>query len=329
MASREPMWFCHECEAEMRPMMMPDPHCERCNSTFVEKIENTDDDPRQYHQHAGGGPEGNGEAFDPLDFLMNLSAMVAEGPPPPTGARPRDRPRSPQFTTNSSNFSIRIDRTGDGPTRTVFTSNRTPPTRSDSIPPIFGAAGGTRNREDADITGPLMFQYLAALLAGPGGRNGAGGPFAQMFGPGQEPGRMGDYVFSQQALDEIMTQLMENSTSRPVPATEDIMQKLPKTVLEDGSPLLEKDCAVCKDPFQLGTEDPAEQCADTSSYHNHTTMDPVKVHPGVLVHRGLTTAATHHALPFLGLAALVALTPIPPLVKVLTTPVLAPVCSGI
>lgn len=81
---------------------------------------------------------------------------------------------------------------------------------------------------------------------------------------GPERGRLGDYVFNQEALDHILTQLMENSNaSRPVPATEEIIDKLPREVLEEGSPTLEKDCAVCKDQFKLQTEDPDEQVVVT------------------------------------------------------------------
>jgi E3 ubiquitin-protein ligase RNF115/126 len=37
------------------------------------------------------------------------------------------------------------------------------------------------------------------------------------------------------ALDEIMTQLMENSNSgRPVPATDEIIENLPREILEVG-----------------------------------------------------------------------------------------------
>ena len=65
-----------------------------------------------------------------------------------------------------------------------------------------------------------------------------------------ENGRMGDYVFNQEggstcadhpfssqdisniALDQIMTQIMENSNAnRPAPASEEIMANLPREVL--------------------------------------------------------------------------------------------------
>lgn len=88
-----------------------------------------------------------------------------------------------------------------------------------------------------------MAQYLMALL---GNRN------PSLFGLGDsEVGRMGDYVFNQEgsfsllirsycldelvALDEIITNLMENSNAtRPVPATEEIIDKLNREVLETG-----------------------------------------------------------------------------------------------
>ena len=41
------------------------------------------------------------------------------------------------------------------------------------------------------------------------------------------------------ALDQLMTQLMEGANStRPVPATEEIMERLPREVLEEGSEFL-------------------------------------------------------------------------------------------
>jgi len=97
---------------------------------------------------------------------------------------------------------------------------------------------------------------------GPGRPN----PFADILGMhrGPEEGRLGDYALTQQALDQIMTALMENSNAhRPAPATDEVLNKLEREVLEEGAPLLEKDCAVCKDQFALRTEDPDEQVVIT------------------------------------------------------------------
>ncbi|KAF9644673.1 hypothetical protein BDM02DRAFT_3070355, partial [Thelephora ganbajun] len=96
---------------------------------------------------------------------------------------------------------------------------------------------------------------------------GAPNPFVDFLGTqrgGLEGGRLGDYVLNQQALDQIITALMENSNAhRPVPVTDEVLEKLDCEVLEEGSPLLEKDCAICKDTFSLQTEDPDEQVVIT------------------------------------------------------------------
>ena len=73
----------------------------------------------------------------------------------------------------------------------------------------------------------------------------------------------------------------QGNSSRPVPATEEVMQQLNREVLEEAcgsisgvlfgyvlnrepsAPLLERDCAVCKDQFALNTEDPDDQVVVT------------------------------------------------------------------
>jgi len=176
------------------------------------------------------------------------------------GGRPLSPRSRSQPANNSSSFSFQIRAGTGGPaTFTVggpstLGGNRRGPDSPGRPPNMteFLHRGG----DDAPgIGGPLMAQYLMALL-------GHRGPNSDIFGLGDaaERGRMGDYVFNQEALDEIITNLMENSNaSRPVPATDEIIDKLPREVLETESPMLEKDCAVCKEQFQLGTDDPDEQ----------------------------------------------------------------------
>lgn len=141
-----------------------------------------------------------------------------------------------------------------------------------------------------------MAQYLMAVLA-----QHSGDDLLARIGL-EDPamtGRMGDYVFNQEgkiihmqvcllisytavALDQIITQLMnESNAHRPVPASEDIVSKLPREIiaikcmtyimLEAAqaclhvflAPTLEKECAICKEQFKLETEDPAEQIVIT------------------------------------------------------------------
>ena len=78
------------------------------------------------------------------------------------------------------------------------------------------------------------------------------------------------------ALDQIITQLMENSNAnRPVPASEEVIDNLKRDILLEecefsslnelelthtilAADTLEKDCAICKEQFSLKTEDPDE-----------------------------------------------------------------------
>ncbi|KII94268.1 hypothetical protein PLICRDRAFT_122223 [Plicaturopsis crispa FD-325 SS-3] len=288
MSSREPMWYCHECHAEMRPLMVPDPHCASCNGTFVEKLENPSDDPREYHQHAHDGDFDTDNYPPGMDnFLLNLHALMGQGRTPSEG---RSRSPSAGGAVPAAGRGIRIDvagpntasrRTwvlrgpntlGRGPRQGSGSGESTSSTNQDEVPMTMSdfLRRGPHGRGDNEITGPMMMQYLLALM---GNRpfGATGDPFAGMFGlptsgdaEGPGGGRWGDYVFGQEALDQIITQLMENSnTTRPVPATEEIMSNLPREVLESGSPLLERDCAVCKEQFKLDSEDPDEQVVVT------------------------------------------------------------------
>ncbi|KAI0081059.1 hypothetical protein K474DRAFT_1768808 [Panus rudis PR-1116 ss-1] len=303
MSSREPLWYCHECHAEMRPLMVPDPHCASCNGTFVEKIENPSDDPREF-QAAGPALDDEGP-FSPAQFMLGLTNLLNMPPPPPRTQQSGRSDNTGQTTggsggtnTNRTNsgFTIRFERPSGGPVRTIISGPPPQATgdRPDRIPLLSeflsGAAGGANGERGRDpMDGPLVFQYLLSMLAQ--GRNGGEGfpPFFPGFmPPGAENGRMGDYVLTQEALDQIISQIMENSTPHPVPASEEIMRDLPRTTLAPGcassslphssvyfvltlvfaAPLLEKDCAVCKDQFQLDTEDPAEQTIVTLPCHH-------------------------------------------------------------
>ncbi|KAI0308257.1 hypothetical protein B0F90DRAFT_1681425 [Multifurca ochricompacta] len=251
MSSREQMWYCHECHAEMRPLMVPDPHCASCNGTFVEKIESEADDPRNFRN--SGPPFDDGTTFGGGPGLENVFMGLSQFM---NGPRSQHRssngsPSPDRAGTGGTGFRLEINR-GPGGSRTIVLGS--PPT-------LGGNRRGAPGEERQSIGGSLMAQYLLAMLTQRAGRDGHGDPFSGFsFLGGPEDGRLGDYVFNQEALDQIITQIMEQgNSSRPVPATEDVMQKLQRDVLEEGSALLEQDCAVCKEQFALNTEDPDDQ----------------------------------------------------------------------
>ncbi|KAI8890750.1 hypothetical protein K501DRAFT_168163, partial [Backusella circina FSU 941] len=65
-------------------------------------------------------------------------------------------------------------------------------------------------------------------------------------------GNPNDYVFSQGALDNIITQLMEQTSgaSAPAPASEQVIDSLKQRTLTEEEAVQESDCAVCKDLFE-------------------------------------------------------------------------------
>ncbi|KAI6047881.1 hypothetical protein EDC04DRAFT_3051288 [Pisolithus marmoratus] len=252
MSSREPMWFCHECHAEMRPLMTPDPICASCQSSFVEKLENPSDDPRGFHHHLH---DFHDPPFPyPVDnFFRGLRNAFDAGYDPlrhPTSPSPP--PRSPDRGMGGGGFRLEV-RPGPGGAFIIGGPNtlRRSPNQGqgDNVPTM---SEFLRREHGNDISGHLMAQYLLSLF----GRDMTGhesDPFMEFSG-GRD-GRLGDYVFTQEALDQIMTQIMENSSAgRPVPATEEIIIKLPREILTEGCPLLQKDCAVCKEQFNLHPE---------------------------------------------------------------------------
>lgn len=264
------MWYCHE---------VPDPHCASCNGTFVEQLENPADDPREF-QHIHDGWDDNALPPNMNDFFTSLF-LRGGAPRSPTGAsfapgaqRSRSegatgRPDRPGGLGEGGGLSIRIQGSPDGRMRSMFIGGSRPRGGANGPPPFttsFMTPDPETRREVDTIDGSLMMQYLLAMLANRPGRGGLNDAFGGLMGMpgGAENGQFGDYVFNQEALDQIISQIMENSNGHaPVPATEEVMNNLPRTVLEEGSDLLEKDCAVCKEQFKLETEDPDEQVVVT------------------------------------------------------------------
>ena len=126
--------------------------------------------------------------------------------------------------------------------------------------------GGMRMGPDGTPRGmPHPFHNTDPFGPGPNGpfiiAGGPGmqGPFAQllnMFGP---PGGMaGDAVYSQEALDRIITQLMEQhqAGNAPPPASDEAIKALPKRpiTLKDQGDSGKAECSICMDEVPLGDQ---------------------------------------------------------------------------
>jgi len=229
--------------------MVPDAHCASCNGTFVEKIEGDVDDPRSFQETGPPPDDGPTSSGGPGMDFFSLFQLLSD--PRTQRGNPNFSPSPERASTGGTGFRLDIDRSPGG-SRTILIGG--PPSHG-------GNRRGTPGEERTPSGGSMMAQYLLAMLTQRAGREGLADPFSGFsFLGGPEDGRMGDYVFNQEALDHIISQIMEQgSSSRPVPATEDAMEQLQREVLEEESPLLGRDCAVCKDQFALNTEEPDDQ----------------------------------------------------------------------
>lgn len=281
-SGRSPLWFCYECHAEMRPLMNPDPHCASCNGTFLEEMDGTgEDDPRQLaaeneqtqailnllnHGFPGAGTGGGGAMF----------GLGGAG----SGAEPSPRRSSRNTTSNTGGSrTIRIDmRSGPGgrtvtvhrdgspmgggppilpagfPTLPEFVQNRRGSAPTSPIDDEIETPYGPRSRRFRGPPPPLpddpralLMHYFAAMLAG-----NPGLMLDELGGPIQGGGAFGDYVFNQEGLDRIITQLMETAGhSKPNPAPDDMIAGLSRTLLTYDCDLVKsgQSCAICTEYF--------------------------------------------------------------------------------
>lgn len=132
----------------------------------------------------------------------------------------------------------------------------------------FGNMGGIRH--DEAFPGPMMSgppDFFSMLFPGSpaqtqgqrGGPQPMAGPFGGLLGMLLDPAnaRSGDAVFSQEALDRVMSQLMEQHQQNGAPpASEDLINQLPrkpvdKTMLGDDE---KAECSICMDNVEMGAE---------------------------------------------------------------------------
>ncbi|CAE6443150.1 hypothetical protein ACGC1H_004997 [Rhizoctonia solani] len=301
MPGGDPLWYCHACNAEMRPAVMsPEPLCASCNSPFIEQLANSEepneDDPRAFNamgrlfeqaamahdgdQERSGAAPNIGLAIDPIGRLLGaVLGMGSLGPetPPRVSSRPVSPDQGSRHTSRQSTIHVTRDswsrEGGRSQSRMHFSSGN----GGGSGGGLFGGFGRRDERqEQGGPEPPRLDELLASLMAeGPnanqGDNRGRPAPMLQqmlmgLLGAGiAQPGvgvgsggngRWGDYVLNQEALDQIITQLMDANHAVPVPVPEDMISTWPRTILTPDNPLEDQDCAVCKDSFKYEPPEP-------------------------------------------------------------------------
>ncbi|KAF3942335.1 hypothetical protein ABW19_dt0207820 [Dactylella cylindrospora] len=151
-------------------------------------------------------------------------------------------------------FVMRFPRSGGGVT--YYSSTRTwtgPNGEVRTVRTSSPMPNGPANGPDAALD---IADILANMFgAGTQNQNGQGGipPFFQAFGLGHGPS--GDYAWSQQDMDRILSQLMEqHQGNAPPPASEDSIKNLPKAKVSQAEVDEGSECVVCQDEFKVDEE---------------------------------------------------------------------------
>ena len=225
--------------------------------------------PRIRQGQGGQPPPGGNPVFDMMQTIMGR-AMGGMGPPfggaafPPMGAQSGLQRQGP-YQPAPGQASSTTTHSGNGYTIT-FSSG---PQGGFAMGSGRWPGGRSQNADQADMD--EIMNGLFASMPGLGGARGPGGPggpgvhamgplfgqFAAMFDP--RNARAGDAVYSQEALDRVISQLMEQNPggTAPPPAPEAAIDNLPRRKLDVD--LLDEntgraECSICMDNVDIGDE---------------------------------------------------------------------------
>ncbi|KIW50425.1 hypothetical protein, variant [Exophiala xenobiotica] len=257
--------FCHQCNNEWERA-----HggliCPRCEGDFTEILDpETEPDVGLRH---GPSMTPSPPPSPPLQPLFDHNPWADDLDPDP-----RNNFTTFEFTSNNGGGRISFS------TRTLRTAGMAPmnargmPPPFGNLHPFGGFPGGAFPRDPHAPVQPGNLQDLFGLILQSmqpptmtrgemddrRGQDLPPHPFDllhQLFNPGNA--QHGDMVFSQEAFDRVMSQLMEqnNGSNAPPPASEDAIQSLGKKKVDKEMLGTEgkAECSICMDNVDLGDE---------------------------------------------------------------------------
>ncbi|KAF8601688.1 hypothetical protein BDV93DRAFT_524628 [Ceratobasidium sp. AG-I] len=259
------------------------------------------------HDHAdrtpGGGPRGISEAINPIGQILGTLLGMRSLAPTTPGRSPPEPPSGSGRPTISIRRGDSEGRSSSGSRMQFnFQSGSGGNSTSSGGFGFFGGLGeGTARRGSGnrDPEPPSVDEFLSAWFQNdrpPRNAQGQGqgarpspSPLLQnmlmgLFGAGighpglgvgaSGDGRWGDYALNQEALDQIITQLMEGGNAAPVPAPDDMIASWPRTILTPGNPLENEDCAICKDSFAFIPPDSTTEPTAEEKEKNKEDVQP-------------------------------------------------------
>ena len=244
-------FFCHKCSIEIE-RLLPDYTCPRCSSGFIEELESGSND-------SGSGMDISNEDLSDLDDislhsdlrfdemerdLMQVMLMHSD-----------QNPVASAFNRNSS-FA--------GRRRVNWSRN----------PPDIRLSNSSRGRQGLPTTIDNLIQGFLLNLSGPALAH-------SVTQDGQPPalflGNPGDYVWGQDGLDAIVTQLLNQlDGTGPPPLPRKQIDEIPTTSVTQSHVDSKLQCSVCWEDFKLS--EPVKQLPCQHLYHAPCIVPWLELH---------------------------------------------------
>ncbi|GAB5591462.1 hypothetical protein Unana1_06362 [Umbelopsis nana] len=215
--------------------MAPGPTCTICHEQFVEEFEENSD-PQSFFQAEAWdeGADDDGTDTQVSDMLQTILQSFA------SNARVTMQEPSPNI-----NMSRPPESVGSNMPLERADSHRNEDSDSDSE----NESGDNRREGQETVRIMQLMNIIQQILSRAEGNNTEPLDFPMA-------GNLDDYVFTQNGLDDVITQLLEQATSRnaPPPASEEAIASLKsrKTAIKDIDN--NQDCSVCKEDFVISED---------------------------------------------------------------------------
>lgn len=244
-------FFCYCCKSETVPNL-PDLVCPKCDSGFIEEVEENSSLLQNQNQASTPRPEPDSVFPELLQLLfMERSALLSQ---PPSESETDDS--DPSSANNSSLSSVSLDLPEPQEPET------TPPSEQESSP---------QSEEGLGLEGMLQ-QFFAGLFTSE--TTATPESLSNMFQLHSNPG---DYAWGQGGLDAVISELLgQFENTGPPPAEKEMITTLPTVSITKDQTDVRLECPVCKDEYRTG--EPVRKLPCLHYFHSGCIVPWLELH---------------------------------------------------
>ncbi|XP_056438253.1 E3 ubiquitin-protein ligase RNF115-like [Gadus chalcogrammus] len=232
-ATPQHRFFCHCCKSETEPKL-PDLTCPRCESGFVEEV---DEDSSLLTQSTREATEDANPLLTELLLRQHISLLA-----------------DPVVADTGPGHRVTADeRVGGSEVSSLSQEASTAATDSRQTEPTSHQPGLERRSSQPDHMPAVEWivqQFLANLFASNGNQGSASASLSSMLQLHSNPG---DYAWGQGGLDSVITELLgQLEGTGPPPAEKDMISSLPTVSVSQEQTACRLECPVCCERYSLG-----------------------------------------------------------------------------